>query len=225
MHPRQCEDVSSGRFSRPDFPETRRPEVEASPLLLRNPKSGHRERTPSPEPRPREDPDRSAAALRIPLRGPAPRRDSTNRRPRPRAAPGGRSRATPSQRPVPPPARRSSLAAPPCRRRGGAEAAGRGQTPAPVSRGAGRARAGTSPRSALPEDGSRSPCLCGAAAAPWPVISGDFPPGMGRSWLCSVCSSAAARWAGAARSSVDPALFLSPLLVPGPRGSQDGESG
>lgn len=150
-------------------------------------------------------------AVRISLRGPAPRRDSTNRRPRPRAAPGGRSRASPSQRPVPPPARRSSLAAPPCRRRGGAEAAGRGQTPAPVSRGAGRARAGTSPRSALPEDGSRSPCLCGAAAAPWPVISGNFPPGMGRSWLCSVCSSAAARWAGAARSSGDPRscpLFL-----------------
>lgn len=114
--------------------------------------------------------------MRTSLRGPAPRRDSTNRRPRPRAAPRGRSRASPSQRRVPPPARRSSLAAPPCRWRGGAEAAVRGQTPAPVSRGAGRARAATSPRPALPEDGSRSPCLCGAAAAPWPVISGNFYP-------------------------------------------------
>lgn len=47
-HPRRCEDVSSGRFSRPDFPDTRRPEVEASSLLPRKPTSGYRERTPPP---------------------------------------------------------------------------------------------------------------------------------------------------------------------------------
>ena len=113
---------------------------------------------------------------------PASRPHSGARRPRPPAARSGSGspEAGPGPPPPPPPPPQSPAAAAAPQLPAAATTAKRGAPRGPPRPG-GRPDRAIPPREAvaLGRLGRRPRCPCGAAAAPWPLISGDFPGGGG----------------------------------------------